>query len=254
VDYRDGTGIVSAAETITFFFEADTETPRGDDWVLRRQVNARPAEIVARNILATPGTPFFTYRRLVTPTGAPVRVDPVPVAWLPLRHGETVHLGPADTAVNSRIDSLRAVDVSFMVTNGLAGAAQRTQPVAFTVPIPNLGLARLRTCGEPPVLGQALAAALNVPPGGGPAVDLAWNAASDETAGEQDVARYVLWRRLVGAADWGDPLVSIPAGNAAYLYSDAAVISGQAYEYGLAAQDCTPSSSSVVVSNPVVVP
>ena len=104
------------------------------------------------------------------------------------------------------------------------------------------------------MLGQALAAALAVAPGGGPTIDLSWNAASDEIAGEQDVARYVVWRRPVGAADWGDPLVSIPVGNANYLYTDAAVVSGQAYEYSLAAQDCTPSSSLVVVSNPVVVP
>ena len=254
VDYRGATGIVSAAETITFFFQADSETTRVDDWVLRRQVNAQPSEIVARNILATGNTPFFRYRRLVRPNGAPERVDNVPDAWLPLRHDVTLHLGPADTAADARIDSLRAVDVSFTVTNGMSGASERTRPVTFTVPIPNLGLTRLRTCGEPPVLGQALAAALAVAPGGGPTIDLSWNAASDELAGEEDVARYVLWRRPVGAADWGDPLVSIPVGNAAYLYTDAAIVSGQAYEYGLAAQDCTPSSSLVAVSNPVVVP
>ncbi|MGH7514515.1 MAG: prepilin-type N-terminal cleavage/methylation domain-containing protein [Gemmatimonadales bacterium] len=254
VDYADGAGVLSAAETITFFFVPDSETPRADDWILRRQVNAQLAEVVARNILQTPGVPFLRYRRLVRATGAPERVDTVPLAWLPLRHSETVHTGPGDPAVAARIDSLRAVDVSFTLTNGLTGARERSRPVSFTVPLPNIGVARLRTCGEAPVLGQALAASLNLPPGGTAAVDLTWSAAADEAAGEQDVARYVLWRRPVGGADWGDPLVSIPSGNAAYLYTDAAVVPGTTYEYALAAQDCTPSASVVVVSNPVLVP
>ena len=88
-------------------------------------------------------------------------------------------------------------------------------------------------------------------------MDLRWNAAVDETAGERDVTRYVIFRRLSSDLTWGDPYLSLPpAGTATYLYTDpaATLASGQTYVYGLAAQDCTPTNSSLTQSVPVNIP
>jgi hypothetical protein len=54
--------------------------------------------------------------------------------------------------------------------------------------------------------------------------------------------------------NWGDPLASIPAGLANYIYSDPAVASGQVYQYAIAAQDCTPMLSTLAQTVPVAVP
>ena len=83
---------------------------------------------------------------------------------------------------------------------------------------------------------------------------LSWPPSIDEVGGEGDVVRYIIWRQDLSQPGWGDPYVAIPAGAASYTYEDAAVQSGAAYEFALAAQDCTPSLSPRVTSGPVVIP
>ena len=88
---------------------------------------------------------------------------------------------------------------------------------------------------------------------GAETIDLTWPAAADEVGGERDVLRYVIWRRPFGAAVWGDPYRSIPAGNATYLFNDQQVAVGETWEYQLAAQDCTPALSLGAIDQELVV-
>ncbi len=247
-------GTNSRAETITFFFDPDTSTARTDDYVLFRQINHLKPEVVSRNLLQTSGLPFFEYFRLVAPFAAPLGIQPVPAGWLPLAHRVPVHLSPGDTAINARIDSLRGVRVNFTATNGRTGADERTRAITRLVRMPNAGLASRSTCGDEPILGAALVAGVITLPGGAPAVALAWNPATDETGGEKDVIRYVIWRRLQADLNWGDPYVSIPAGVAAYSYTDQVVTPGDTYMYALAAQDCTPLESQLATAGPLTIP
>lgn len=240
----------SPAETITFYFALDTSTARTDDYLLYRKVNDQPPEVVARDLLQTPGVPFFQYYRVVSPkTGAPY-LDSIPDAQLPFAHTIPVHLAPSDTGPAARVDSIRGVRVNFTATNGREDAAQRTRQITRLFRLPNAGLATKKTCGDEPILGQALnASVVNV--GGQNVVRLKWNPATDENGGEKDVVRYVIWRRLQATAVWGDPYLSIPAGSVSYVYDDAAVTPGQTYMYALAAQDCTPSQSALSTAGPV---
>jgi hypothetical protein len=159
-----------------------------------------------------------------------------------------------DSGPAARIDSVRVVQVSLTVTNGLTGTTERKRAVSRYIRLPNVGLASKQTCGDDPILGTALTATWNATPPGG--VDLAWNAAVDELGGERDVTRYVIFRKLATDPLWGDPYLSIPpTGTTPYLYTDRAdMISGKSYIYGLAAQDCTPSNSSVASSLTVTIP
>lgn len=253
-DYLDEAGHNSLAETITLFFRPDLETPRGDDFVLLRQVNGQPAERLVRNILPdSTNLPFFRYYKLRMPGAglAPVAAL-VTSAELPMRHTIPAHGSTADAG--SPIDSLRAVLVSYVITNGLAGERERRQRISTTIPLPNMGLRELKICGAAPVLGQALTALYeNVT--GVHRVQLNWNRAFDEDQGERDVVRYVLWRRDVTDPDWSDPLTSIPAvGLAAYSYTDQDLVPGTSYEYRLSAQDCTPRLSPSSLSNTVAIP
>ena len=87
-----------------------------------------------------------------------------------------------------------------------------------------------------------------------PAVRLSWTPATDETTGEMDVIRYVLYRREVpNGGAWGDPFLSIPAGAGSYTYDDASVTADSTYQYAHAAQDCTPSLSPLSTSVEVTV-
>ncbi|MFC1662457.1 hypothetical protein ACFL3S_13555, partial [Gemmatimonadota bacterium] len=116
------------------------------------------------------------------------------------------------------------------------------------------GFQTIQVCGSRPILGGGISVALVTLPEGEPAVDLSWNQATDEGGGESDVVRYVIYRRETSSSDWGDPYLSIPAGKASYSYQDANVEAGAVYKYGLAAQDCTPSLSSIAASPAVPIP
>lgn len=235
----------SPAETIVFFFDRDTTTARTDDWVLYRQVNDLAPAVVGRNLLRSSGRPFFQYSQLVESDTAASRIDPVPVPWLPLAHSVRAHRSPADTGRASRIDRVRGVRVNFVASNGETGPREQQRAVTRLIRLPNAGMARLQTCGEAPQLGTSLVAAGAVLASGERVVQLAWGQAGDENSGERDVVRYVLWRRTTAGGEWGDPYLSIPAGQTTYSYADGDVTPGVTYYYALAAQDCTPSISAL---------
>ena len=109
------------------------------------------------------------------------------------------------------------------------------------------------TCGDEPILGSPLSLEVVIVEEKS-FVRLEWLPATDESAGEKDVIRYVLYRRDVpNNGDWGDPFLSIPAGAASYTYDDATVEVGNTYEYAHAVQDCTPSLSPMSLVQQITV-
>jgi type II secretory pathway pseudopilin PulG len=244
----------SPSETIIFFFAPDSETVRSDDYILYRQVNSEPREILTRNVLPVTGVPFFRYYRHENVSGV-VALTQVPAAQIPLRHSIPVHLALGDTGVAARIDSVKGVQVSFTVSNGLTGTKERKRTIQRLIRLPNAGLRNKKICGDEPMLGAVAFNAVRVVlPTGLSAVNLTWNPATDENGGEKDVVLYVLWRRLSTDLDWGEPYLSLPAGSPSYFYSDADVEPATSYVYALAAQDCTPKTSNSVASPLVAIP
>jgi hypothetical protein len=127
---------------------------------------------------------------------------------------------------------------------------ERITEVSQLMTMPNAGLAVFGTCGDPPILGVAINAVVEaLPLGAGNGVRLTWNQAIDEAGGELDVVRYVVYRQAGPLTpDWGDPLLSIPAGTASYSFLDQTVEAGTLHTYALAGQDCTPSLSTLTAS------
>jgi prepilin-type N-terminal cleavage/methylation domain-containing protein len=247
--YFAAAGVLSPAELVIFYFDPDTSTARTDDFVLFRRINNAAAEVLARNVVRTGTTPFFQYLRTV---GDTAQLTAVPAAQMPLRHTRPVHLSPADTGTFARIDSVRAVRVSFTVSNGRTGTEERRLDHGDLVWFRNGGLTRQRTCGSAPIFTSPITATPQIVDGA-PVVRIEWGASLDEAAGEQDVIRYVLWRTAPFQAA-GDPFLSIPPGSASYAYVDTSVQPGESWVYSVAAQDCTPTMSSMVSSLTVVVP
>jgi len=252
--YKSPSGVVSNAETIIFYFALDTSTTRTDDFVLYRKVNNQAAEVVSRNLLPTAGAKWFTYTTLVSPPSATAYVATVPAAQLPLKHSVKQHMAPGDTGVAARVDSLRGVRITITATNGLTGAEERRRTISRTIRLPNAGLVNRANCGDEPFYGGGLnAAILTDLVTGEKRVHLTWNPATDENSGEKDVVRYVIWRRRTTdpAFTEMDPYVSIPAGALTYEFIDEDVVAGDILFYAIAAQDCTPSLSSLTMVGPV---
>ncbi|NOT07947.1 MAG: prepilin-type N-terminal cleavage/methylation domain-containing protein [Gemmatimonadales bacterium] len=245
----------SGGETLTFWFSLDTETARADDYVLNRQVNNQNPEVLVRGILApSGGQNFFKYFYLNAPVGVNATIDSVPTAWGNLRHVAAQHGVLPDTGILARVDQLRAVQVRFRVTNQRAGTAERIREINSTIPLPNVGVKKLQTCGDAPIFGSAVGAAYDGV--ATPArVRVTWVPSVDEATGEQDIIRYVVWRKLAAAVDWGDPYTSIASGAAPpYIFDDTDLVSTATYNYAVSAQDCTPLLSTKRVTANVVIP
>lgn len=252
--YRNGSAN-SGAETIVFYFAPDTTTPRADDYALYREVDKGLPVVVARNILQTPGLPFFQYLYQLPHDTAAVTIEVY--SGIELTHPAPVHgkLDGArpDTGTAARIDQIRGVRVNLTTTDGTTGATERRRSVTRTIVLANAGVTRLETCGEVPQFGSALSPAVSAP-AATPKVTLSWSPAIDESAGEKDVMRYVLWKRLAGTAGWGPPYAIIASGLSSYVYVDDQVDHGRSYDYAIAAQDCTPSESPQTIVSNVTVP
>ena len=231
-------GTPSMAELIIYFFEPDPTTTRLDDYVLRRQVNDAAPEVLARNLMKQGSTPFFRYFGKRRYTSQVSELDSIPDSDLPLFHSAEIHGSIADTAASARGDSIRAVRVSFRSTNGRPGADEWFADLSRVIDLPSAGFGVMMTCGDEPILGSLLNAQVVLGPDDTPMVRLDWLPATDESVGEKDVIRYVLYRRAVpNNGQWGDPFLSIPAGAAGYTYDDATVQVGDTYQYAHAVQD-----------------
>ena len=246
--YRTTGNEISPAETIIYMFAPDSSTPGLNDYVLLRQVNNNAPDIVARNLLAYPGRPFFDWLQ----TDTLGNLFSVASSNLPMQHSVPVHGALGDTGVAARIDSIRAVRVNLYATNGQTGAQQVLRELVTTIRIPNAGLTKQRSCGDQPIFGRAVSATFT---GTSPLpkITLTWLPATDETSGEKDVEKYVVYRRTL-AGTFDDALQSIPAGQTTYTFNDTAVLNDSTYVYQVTALDCTPLESTPSTTAQVVVP
>ncbi|HEY8259176.1 MAG TPA: prepilin-type N-terminal cleavage/methylation domain-containing protein [Gemmatimonadales bacterium] len=251
LDYQTTAGTTSTAELITLYFTPDLETSRTDDYTLMRQVNNNAPETLVRQVLPdSTNLPFFRYYMIRPPAANQMtQLTLVPAAQLPLKHTFATHGDGADT---TRIDSLRAVLVSYVITNGQTGTLERTQRISLNIPLPNMGMKQLKICGSEPIMGAGLNAVWQPLTG---KMRLTWLPAFDENSGEKDVVRYVIWKKKTTDPSWTDPLTSVAAGQANYTYDDnSGFQSGASYEYRLAAQDCSPKLSTQVSAFPPAIP
>jgi hypothetical protein len=76
----------------------------------------------------------------------------------------------------------------------------------------------------------------------------------DDGAGEKDVERYAIYRRLVSQTDFGEPIASIVGGHSTYSFIDTDLQTGQQWIYGVSALDCSPSNSAMASATVVTIP
>jgi type II secretory pathway pseudopilin PulG len=248
--YRLGNGSPSPAETYILYFEADADTPRSDDFALWERVNNGTPQLLSRGILAATGSkPFFEYlMHRVLSTGDTLFVASgslLPLIRRPLSEATSA----TDSANFSRPDSVRAIRMNYRVTNGDTGTAERTREINTVIEVPNNGIVMPTVCGRPPLPPGSLTAT-EVGTGLG-TVALAWTRSPDQDAGEVDARQYVIWRRPAAATEWDAPLLFVRAERDTVTYTTTLTDNtpGEAYTFGVAVQDCTPSFSSTVTAS-----
>jgi len=243
-NYFWGGATPSRAETISLYFRPDSSTPDLTDFVLLQRVNDAPSELIARNLRAYPGRPFFEYWWDSTTNVGTTVFGQLPAARIPVRH--TVIGGPnAPNTSQPLADFLRAVRLNIVVTNGVTGPDSTSRRVSSMTQIPNNGLSPVSTCGDTPLQPVGVLTADTVGQGSG-GVLLGWLASPDELAGERDISQYNLYYRLQSAANW-TPLTTqapgfSPYGKTVVLQPDST------YFFAVAAQDCSPAESVMLTT------
>ncbi|MEP6689840.1 MAG: prepilin-type N-terminal cleavage/methylation domain-containing protein [Gemmatimonadaceae bacterium] len=240
-------GIISRAETISYWAEADTSTTRTDDYLVMRRVNNDVPRIVSRGVMLTPGQPMFRYFKRDT-TGTLLEI---PQSSLPLRHVAAIHGSGADTGSFALIDSIRVIKIHVEAVYNDRDRGDVKRSYERIAPVVNAGLMHTTSCGALP----AAVAALNAVALNSTTVQLTWNPSADELGGEKDVERYGIFRRVLGSTQWGEPFASVQAAALTpYTLNDGGRTSLTTYIYAIVAQDCTPNVSSVTQSNSVTTP
>ncbi len=250
-DYVSAPGVLSTAETISYYLLPDSSQPIPNMYALYRRVNAAAATIVSTGIYVAPGTAFFQYYKIDAVTGG---LDSIPNASLPLYHVAVVHSSPADTGQSAQTDSIRAVQmkVTGMYDDPTKGPIYRT--VSTMTKLLNAGLLYASECGQPPI-AVTTPAATWYGSSTTDSVTVTWTASPDQDGGEKNVMFYMVYRRLVGGSTWGNPVVSVTAGSPTYEFNDPSApnLHGN-YQYDVLAQNCTPSNSGDAISNSVTLP
>ncbi len=246
-----GNSLPSPAETKIFWFAPDSTTTRNDDYVLWERTNNGSQEYIARNILAYPGRPFFEYFLHRRTTGVSSLIISTG-ADLPLRRRALEStFNSADSSAAVRPDSVKAIRINLRITNGQSGTAERTRDFSQLIQLPNNGLPSPVVCGRSPLPPTSISAVPDALPGSG-IVRFQWDRSPDHESGEHDIRQYIVYLRDDTATVWRDPLILIPADSTtSYEVPIGGLNSGSTYRFGVVAQDCTPSSSTVASTTAV---
>ncbi len=247
VEYYDGNGFQSHAETISYFLYLDATTGRNDLYTLFRRVNDRDSTVVAHNMWIPVDTAyFFKYSR----TDSVGNIISIPQASLPIYWNTAGDWADSVRLVQMRIAGLyrdvkKAVDI--------------TRTVYHSTRLLNAGMLKQAICGLPPQPATSVTATQLDTLGNtwtsGPIseVRVGWTASVEETAGEKDVASYVVERTIQGTTNWQIVANVVARGFATYTYDDFAFQSG-IWVYGVVAVDCSPGYSTVAqaaaITNP----
>ncbi|MDQ2931487.1 MAG: hypothetical protein M3Y05_11835, partial [Gemmatimonadota bacterium] len=247
-NYMNG-AIASPAETIQYWLTKDSTATRTDQYILFRRVNNLPARLVAKGIIVPPGTNFFQYMKPNVAGG----LDSVKAAQLPLFHSAPIHGSPADTGSSALTDSIRVVrmTVTGLYNDPDKGAIMKT--VVSSTKLLNAGMSRSSVCGDKPIAVTTATAVRTFGPGPHVVkVTIAWTKSLDQDAGEKDVGRYMVFKKLTASSDWGSPIADLAASQDTYTLDDTSLGPlGSSWVYGVIAQDCSPSNSSVTPTNTV---
>ena len=224
-----------------YWASVDSTSGKTDEYVLFRRVNNGPISVIARGFQIPAGQSLFSYTRV----DSAARVVAVATSKLPIYWD----------AVNSWSDSIRTVTINlvgiFHGRNIHNDTLTMKRPINSQTALANIGLAQVKSCGDIPLNPGVPSVVMVQVTGVNHHVTVTWTASADEAGGEKDVERYPLFRRRVGFP-FVDPIAVSGKGGATYTWDDFGLQPGLLFEYGVAAQDCSPANSTIRVSSPIL--
>ena len=250
VEYFDGNGFQSHAETISYFLYLDASSGRNDLYTLFRRVNDRDSTVVAHNMwIPTDTNYFFQYSR----TDSAGNIVNIPRASLPIYWNTAGNWADSVRLVQMRISGLyrdvqKAKDVTRTVYHStrLLNAGMLKQAVCGVNPLPagTVTVTQIDSTGATWFVGDANPLSI---------VRVVFNASPEETAGLKDISSYVVERKIQGTTNW-DVLGNVAAlGAASYTFNDYQFLTGN-WVYGAVAVNCSPAYSTVsqaaAITNP----
>lgn len=244
--FHQSPGVISNAETVQFWLSQDSSAGApANRYNLYRQVNGNAPYLLAKQIYYVPGTstPPFQYFY----QNAKYQLTPFPTTRLPLYHT------PTTPSKQATLDSIREVRITL---TGWFTDPHTGQNIYRTVNqeirMPNTYMSRIAECNSPPGAVGSLAATPST--AGNDTVGLSWTPSPDDQAGKNTVRMYLLYRKKHSDTTYVQlnsvtPQSPLPAH---YYYDDTQTGGGlqldTAYDYEVAARDCTPSMSSATAA------
>lgn len=253
----NGDGVVALADTST-----GTEGV-AKDFQIMRQVNGGEGQPVAQGlrgpVARTDGTnppPVFQYWGLFS-GATTLKLWGDTNADGKLASSEIATLTPVSTSELANIREIVVTVEAVANTNSESreSSQQSSTMLTTTVRPRNIGLnsSNLSACGNPPYAPSSLTA-IDTPEDAGRSITITFPGSYDDTAGENDVREYSVYRRRVGQSSFGAPIYHIKAANAS-SYSfindetnskkpEDAPLDGVEYEYYVTSWDCEPQESN----------
>ncbi len=257
--YYKSAGLLSDAETISFWMASDTSaTAAAGTYALWRRVNNATPQIVARGLVYPAGAPpTFQYfvARSDSVNALTTYKSQTPAATYPFPLVYTT--GATHDTMLTRVLEVR-VSLTGQYKNPITGKITY-RSINQTVPIENGGLPNYAACPGPPGAPTAVTqyVATHVTQQTKDSVWIMWGPSPDELGGYKNVSEYQVYRKLDTASSWGQSLFEVQAiGNSQDTARDypPILVSPRYYIYGIVAENCTPSFSAVAQTTTPIFP
>jgi prepilin-type N-terminal cleavage/methylation domain-containing protein len=268
IKYPDSTwsqsaGVLSDAETISYWVAADTTTGHlANTYVLWRRVNNGTPALVAKNLVFRSGVDSVPFRFYVSDQTYTNQLDPVKTAVLP---GPPTHYpfplvyttGTTTDTLLRNIMSVRVALTSEYVNPITQHASYRT--VTENIDLENGGMPSYAACPGPPGAPTSVTSyvATANTSASTDSVVVTWAPSPDETGGYGNVREYMVYRKMDTSTTWGTAQFEQPAiGKTRDSIMDfpPLLTAPRYYIYGIVAENCTPQMSTALQTTTHIVP
>ncbi|HWZ59941.1 MAG TPA: prepilin-type N-terminal cleavage/methylation domain-containing protein [Gemmatimonadaceae bacterium] len=259
--YYQTAGVLSDAETISFWVAKDTTTGAvSGTYALYRRVNTNAPQLVARDIVFRgAGTDPAPFQYFVADPNFPNAVVPVKSVTTPHPYPFPLNwtTGIGNDTLLENIITVR-MSLTFQYTNPITKKiTYRT--VNEDIPLENGGLPNYSACPGPPAppTGMQQYVATANTSAAKDSVIVSWNKSTDEAGGFKNVRFYMVYRKLDTATTWGTVLSTLTAFDSTrdtLLDYPPLLTAPRYYIYGVVAENCTPQVSTVLQTTTPIFP
>jgi hypothetical protein len=244
LDYYQSAGLKSTAQTIVFFMAPDTSTGAvANTYALWRKVNTATPILLARGLDTSSVFQYFVPSTYFTAADSNHLDSLVPSGWEGIPWAFSYGAGTALTHADTMLAAITQVSVQLKAVYQDEFGHNHYRSVSEMVPLLNTGLSHLAQCGAAPAAPTNFQATNATP--NGDSVHLSWTRSSDEGGGANDVQAYIVYRRVEPNTAW-NAVITVPVGASDVSATDVGLAGHPTkYDYALAAENCTPSLSSI---------